>query len=151
MRYATEQRSDGSWLIYDAHKEEFCFDTQSRDQTLAERWAETFNAAYAAFRDEALSPRLPLPGERWVPRRKAMVVIALRNGVTTFDEVCRCYGLSRDELASWISAFERHGVPGLRVTRIQIYRDLESKETARQPGILRPGQYRQEAIAPALT
>jgi hypothetical protein len=66
MRFRTEQRSDGSWVIYDTHKSEICFVTRSCDQTLAERWAETFNAAYASFRDEANSALLPLPGDRWI-------------------------------------------------------------------------------------
>jgi hypothetical protein len=56
MRFRAEQRSDGSWVIYDTHKGEICFATRSIDQMLAERWAdETFDAAYAAFRDEAKS------------------------------------------------------------------------------------------------
>jgi transposase-like protein len=68
---------------------------------------------------------LPLPGERWVPRRKAMVIAALREGEITVEEVCRLYSLSRDELASWVASFERYGVPGLRATREQLYRQLE--------------------------
>lgn len=68
---------------------------------------------------------LPLPGERWVARRKAMVITALRDGEATIEEICQRYSLSPDELASWISSFERYGVPGLRTTRVQIYRDLE--------------------------
>ena len=55
MRFRAEQRSDGSYEIYDTHKGEICFATRSIDQKLAERWAETFDAAYAAFRDEANS------------------------------------------------------------------------------------------------
>lgn len=84
------------------------------------------------LRDGALSPRLHLASERWIPRRKAMVVTALNEGEITFEEACRRYGLSPDELAGWISSFERYGVPGLRATRVQIYRDLE-KAAAGQP------------------
>jgi transposase-like protein len=79
--------------------------------------------------DETSNRPLPLPGDRWVPRRKAMVINALREGRTTIEEVCRLYGLSPDELPGWITAFERHGVPGLRSTRVQLYRQLE-KATA---------------------
>jgi hypothetical protein len=74
--------------------------------------------------DGRCSPLLPLPGERWVSRRKATVLAALREGETTFEEVCHLYSLSRDELASWVEAFERYGVPGLRATRVQLYRQL---------------------------
>jgi transposase-like protein len=76
--------------------------------------------------DDKSSSRLPRPDDRWVPRRKAMVIAALREGEITVEEICRLYSLSRDELMSWISAFERYGAPGLRSTRVQIYRQLES-------------------------
>jgi hypothetical protein len=57
MRFRAEQRSDGSWVINDTHKGEICFALRSIDQMLAERWAEMFDTAYAAFRDEANSAR----------------------------------------------------------------------------------------------
>jgi hypothetical protein len=52
MRYRSERRPDGYW-VYDTHKSELCFTTRSYDQTVAERWADAFNTAYEAFRDEA--------------------------------------------------------------------------------------------------
>jgi hypothetical protein len=67
---------------------------------------------------------LPPPDtKRWVPRRKAMIVDAVRDGVMSLEEVCRCYELSIDEFVTWQRAIEAHGIPGLRVTRLQIYRD----------------------------
>ena len=39
------------------------------------------------------------------------------------EEVCRRYDMSVEEFLAWERAIERHGVPGLRVTRLQIYRD----------------------------
>jgi transposase-like protein len=66
---------------------------------------------------------LPPPNtKRWVIRRKAAVVAALRSGGITMEEACRVYQLSEEELLSWKRAFEIHGLPGLRVTRIQQYR-----------------------------
>jgi transposase-like protein len=66
---------------------------------------------------------LPHPNtKRWVVRRKAAVVGAVRNGEITIEEACRAYQLSEEELLSWIRAFEAHGLAGLRVTRIQHYR-----------------------------
>ena len=67
---------------------------------------------------------LPPPDtKRWVTRRKAVVVNAVRAGVISLEEVCRRYDLSAEEFLSWQRAIDAHGVPGLRVTRLQIYRD----------------------------
>jgi hypothetical protein len=67
---------------------------------------------------------LPPSGtKRWVPRRKAVIVNAVRTGVLGLEEVCRRYGLSVEEFHAWECAIDTHGVPGLRVTRLQIYRD----------------------------
>ena len=65
---------------------------------------------------------LPPPEtKRWVPRRKAVIVNAVRCGAISLEEVCRRYQLSVEEFAAWQRAIEAHGVPGLRVTRLQIY------------------------------
>jgi hypothetical protein len=66
---------------------------------------------------------LPPATTRWVVRRKAVLIKAVRSGVITLDEACSRYQLSSDEFASWLSALEKHGVHGLRATRLQIYRD----------------------------
>jgi Protein of unknown function (DUF1153) len=67
---------------------------------------------------------LPSPDtKRWVARRKAVVVKAVRSGAITLEEVCRRYELSVEEFLAWQRAIEAHGVAGLRVTRLQIYRD----------------------------
>lgn len=66
---------------------------------------------------------LPPPDTaRWVARRKADVVKAVNAGVLTFEEACRRYQLSREELASWQRAVERHGPSALHVTRLQRFR-----------------------------
>ena len=66
---------------------------------------------------------LPPPNvQRWTIRRKAAVVIAVTNGVLTCEEACQRYQLSEEELLSWQRAFEAHGLPGLRSTRLQHYR-----------------------------
>ena len=45
---------------------------------------------------------LPHPNtKRWVVRRKAAVVVALRNGGITIEEACRVYQLSQEEFLSW--------------------------------------------------
>jgi transposase-like protein len=71
----------------------------------------------------SLMESLPPPNtKRWVIRRKAAVVAAVRSGEITFEEACRRYQLSEEELLSWERAFEIHGLAGLRTTRIQQYR-----------------------------
>ena len=66
---------------------------------------------------------LPPPNTgRWVVRRKAAVVQAVRSGLISLDEACRRYALSVEEFLSWEHAIERHGLRGLRVTRLQEYR-----------------------------
>ena len=70
-----------------------------------------------------MEPELPPPDtKRWVIRRKAAVVVAVRIGAITIEEVCRRYGLSEEEFLSWQRAFDAHGLPGLRTTRLQAYR-----------------------------
>lgn len=69
---------------------------------------------------------LPSPDtRRWVVRRKAVVVQAVRNGAITLQEACRRYSLSVEEFLAWQRAIDRYGIPGLRVTRLQIYRDTD--------------------------
>src|SRR6266496_5220273 len=69
---------------------------------------------------------LPSPDtKRWVVRRKAVVVHAVRNGSISLQEACRRYRLSVEEFLAWQRAIDRYGIPGLRVTRLQIYRDTD--------------------------
>lgn len=65
---------------------------------------------------------LPSPDtRRWVTRRKAQVVSAVRNGVLTVEQACERYNLSREEFDSWRHLLDEHGVRGLRATRMQEY------------------------------
>lgn len=69
---------------------------------------------------------LPPPGTtRWVIRRKAEVVAAVRGGLLTIEDACNRYNLSLEEFEGWRASIERHGMPGLRTTRIQHYRVAE--------------------------
>jgi hypothetical protein len=77
-------------------------------------------------------PELPPPDtKRWVARRKAVVVDAVRNGAISLEEACRRYELSVEEFLAWQRAIESHGVAGLRVTRLQIYRDTPPARLAK--------------------
>jgi hypothetical protein len=91
-----------------------------------------------AVRDEAAPPRvkyaiglggrrltladLPLPDtKRWVIRRKAEVVAAVRGGLLSLEEASSRYALSSDEILSWQHCIDRFGIAGLRTTRTQFY------------------------------
>ena len=64
----------------------------------------------------------PADTERWVARRKAEVVAGVRDGVISLEEACRRYRLSVDEYRSWERLYSRHGLEGLRTTRIKKFR-----------------------------
>ncbi|HVP98719.1 MAG TPA: DUF1153 domain-containing protein [Roseiarcus sp.] len=66
---------------------------------------------------------LPSPStRRWVIRRKAEVVAAVRGGLLSLDEACSRYALTVDEFLSWQASIDQYGLAGLRTTRIQQYR-----------------------------
>lgn len=66
---------------------------------------------------------LPSPEtERWVIRRKAEVVAAVRGGLLSLEDACERYRLTVEEFLGWQRAIDRHGLAGLRTTRIQEYR-----------------------------
>ena len=51
---------------------------------------------------------LPPPDtKRWVTRRKAVIVNAVRTGVISLEEVCRLYELSVEEFLAWETC-DRH-------------------------------------------
>src|ERR1700739_3109302 len=63
---------------------------------------------------------LPLTDtKRWVIRRKAEIVAAVRGGLLSLDEACSRYALNPDEFLSWQNCIDRFGLPGLRTTRSQ--------------------------------
>jgi hypothetical protein len=64
----------------------------------------------------------PATTKRWVIRRKAQVVSAVRKGVLSLEEACRRYMLTVDEFSAWERAIDKHGLAGLRTTRLQHYR-----------------------------
>ncbi|TDQ84356.1 uncharacterized protein DUF1153 [Dongia mobilis] len=69
---------------------------------------------------------LPPPGtRRWVIRRKAEVVAGVRAGLISLEEACQRYSLSVEEFLSWQRSIDRHGLRGLRTTRIQDYRSID--------------------------
>ena len=65
----------------------------------------------------------PRDTKRWVIRRKAALVAAVRGGLLTLEEACERYALTIDEYLSWQTTLDRHGLAGLRATRVQDYRE----------------------------
>ena len=63
----------------------------------------------------------PANTDRWVIRRKAEVVAAVRGGLLSLDDACERYRLTNEEFLGWQRSIERHGMQGLRTTRIQHY------------------------------
>lgn len=72
---------------------------------------------------------LPRPDtSRWVARRKAEVVAAVNGGLLTLSEACDRYQMTLEEFASWQRHADRSGLQGLRVTRLQYYRDQYERQ-----------------------
>lgn len=67
--------------------------------------------------------------QRWVIRRKAQVVAAVRGGLLSLEEACSRYRLTVDEFLHWQRSIDRHGLAGLRTTKVQQYR--QSREPVR--------------------
>lgn len=66
---------------------------------------------------------LPPPDtKRWVIRRKAEVVAAVRGGLISLEDALARYRLTAEEFIAWQKAIDKWGMQGLRTTRIQHYR-----------------------------
>lgn len=79
-------------------------------------------------KNRLLSGLPPAETRRWSSRRKAAIVTAIRAGVLNRQEACARYRLSLEELAAWETALDQNGIPGLRVTRLQIYRGAQPRK-----------------------
>ena len=83
---------------------------------------------------------LPPPNtKRWVVRRKAEVVTAVRAGLLTLEEACERYSLSVEEFSSWQALIEKHGMRGLRTTKLKEYRRRQSSASSGQGDTSIPG------------
>ena len=67
---------------------------------------------------------------RWVVRRKAEVVAAVIGGLLTVHEACQRYSISLEEFSCWQRALVRSGMRGLRVTRVQQYREQYERQAS---------------------
>jgi len=55
----------------------------------------------------------------------------VQGGKITLEEACRRYGLTEEEFRAWQRAYDAHGLPGLRATRLQQYRTPASARPRR--------------------
>jgi hypothetical protein len=76
----------------------------------------------ATSRDEEDLVLPPPETKRWMSRRKAAILVAVRAGVITREVACQRYLLSEKELAGWEVAFDRAGIPGLLARKLHSYR-----------------------------
>ena len=71
---------------------------------------------------------LPTPGrQRWVARKKAIVVTSVRGGLLSIGEASARYALSIEEIMCWQRDVDAHGLNGLRTTRLKEYRALSNR------------------------
>ena len=63
----------------------------------------------------------PANTDRWVIRRKAEVVAAVRGGLISLEDALARYRLTAEEFIAWQKAIDKFGMQGLRTTRIQHY------------------------------
>jgi hypothetical protein len=70
----------------------------------------------------------PSDTRRWVPRRKAMVVFGVQAGLITLKDACDRYSLTSEEFVGWKNMIKRHGVGGLRITRLTQYRKSDKAQ-----------------------
>lgn len=97
---------------------------------MARRKTETIPAKWALgpLGERLTLDKLPPPStRRWVIRRKAEVVYAVIGDLLTREEAVHRYQISDDEFEAWRRSVERHGLRGLRSTRIQQYRAREKR------------------------
>ena len=77
---------------------------------------------------------LPPPGTaRWMPRKKAVIVAAVRGGLLSLSEAQKRYALTPEEFSSWQDAMDQFGLEGLRATRLRDYRHAGTDWTFREP------------------
>ncbi|TCP63403.1 uncharacterized protein DUF1153 [Rhodovulum bhavnagarense] len=64
----------------------------------------------------------PADTRRWVASRKAAVVKAVLAGLITKAEALDRYALSDEEFSGWTQAVKDHGIEGLKVGALKLYR-----------------------------
>jgi len=77
------------------------------------------HAAHVIGPDGSILTQASLPPvnlKRWVARRKAEVIAAVKGGLLTMPEACRRYSISNEEFLEWERHYESEGLEGLRAS-----------------------------------
>ena len=77
-------------------------------------------ASYVTGPDGQVLTEAGLPAaktRRWVARRKAEVIAAVRGGLLNLSQACDRYQISSEEYVAWDRAYEKRGLAGLRACR----------------------------------
>lgn len=61
--------------------------------------------------------------KRWVARRKAEVIAAVKGGLLTMPQACARYSISSDEFLEWERHYESEGLEGLRASAKPLRRE----------------------------
>ena len=96
----------------------------------------------------------PVGTKRWVARRKAEVLAAVRGGLLSADEACLRYNLTLEEFGGWERSVERSGLKGLQLGYNQPKRarpaDPATHPAAAAPDSAATRGFAQAAFDPAL-
>lgn len=60
---------------------------------------------------------------RYTAKRKAQIIAQVHNGEITRDEACKRHNITAEEFEGWCKSLDRAGQQGLRITRLQHYRN----------------------------
>ncbi len=64
---------------------------------------------------------------RWTMQRKAQVITAIRGSLITKEEACVRCDISAEELSSWETLLDKHGLSALQTTTLQKYRGTSDR------------------------
>jgi len=78
---------------------------------------------------------LPPNAQRWMVRRKAELIEAIGRGDLSLATARERYSLTTEELISWESAYNKHGLNGLRALQAQVYRRESGRASSTAPAI----------------
>lgn len=70
----------------------------------------------------------PVGLKRWSPRRKKILISAVKSRLLSVESACEMYGLTVEEFQSWQTQAEKFGPQGLFVTKIQRYRKTSKRQ-----------------------
>jgi Protein of unknown function (DUF1153) len=80
------------------------------------RTENTEDTASPGPRPTIRQPAIPPQPIRWMPKRKAEILAAVRRGTISLNQACEIYELSIEEFLTWQRGDALYGLAGLRAT-----------------------------------